>query len=66
MESHQPTQQPLSRILAQTEGPCPGVRVTLAQATPSCLGESSTVATAGFHASSRSGDSVSPKQEGVA
>jgi len=63
MESHQPTQQPLSRILAQTEGPRPGIRVTLAQATPSRLGESSTVATARISSNSRSGDSVSLRRD---
>jgi len=65
MESDQPTQQLLSQILAQTEGPRLDVRVTLAQATPSRLGESSTVAIAGFHSSSRSSDSVSPKRDYV-
>jgi len=48
IESHQPTQQPLSQILAQAEGPRPGERVSFAQATPSRLGESATVATARF------------------
>jgi len=48
MESHQPTQQPMSQILAPAKGPRPSERVPFAQATPSRLGESSTVAIAGF------------------
>ncbi|QCD85770.1 hypothetical protein DEO72_LG3g291 [Vigna unguiculata] len=63
MESHQPTQQPLSRIIAQAKGPRPGERVPFVQATPSRLGKSSTVATARIPASSHSGDSVSLKNK---
>ena len=40
IEPHQPTQQPLSRILAQAKGPQLGEWVLFAQATPSRLGES--------------------------
>ncbi|QCD81219.1 hypothetical protein DEO72_LG2g1544 [Vigna unguiculata] len=46
MEPHQPTQQPLPGVFAQAKGPRPGERVPFAQASPSRLGESSTVASA--------------------
>jgi len=48
MEPHQPTQQLLLGIFAQAKGPRLGERVSFAQASPSCLGESSTGVVVGF------------------